>query len=192
MTLRLRPGILSVALWLAGNASADEHPAQKLIRIENGENRIDLLGDGTPSLVVSGHRENFNAHSAEVVSFYVQADVGGKKQWLIVPIANTNSKQWDEKFELIVNGGADCRLNDFRLLARNGERPTTLIVAKRSEGDFVERKQITFSYYTLIHNTEGSPGDVPYLFDLARVTTSKSDYCDVDEAMKTELGIGKP
>ncbi len=50
-----------------------------MFRIKNGENRIDLIGDGTPSLVFSGHRENFNAHSFEVISFYVQSELNGKK-----------------------------------------------------------------------------------------------------------------
>ena len=192
MTFRLHLGIILAALCLAGAASADQRNSQKLIKIENGENRVDIVGDGTPGLVISGHRENFNAHSFDVVSFYVQANAGGKQQWLVVPIMDSKGKKLDEKFELFVGGGADCLLNDFRLLARNGAEPATLIVAERIKGDFVEREPITFSYYTLVHNTDGDPGSVPYVFDLARVTTSKSNYCDVDEAMQTELGIGKP
>src|ERR1700749_579836 len=105
MTFRLHLGIILAALCLAGAASADQRNSQKLIKIENGENRVDIVGDGTPGLVISGHRENFNAHSFDVVSFYVQADPGGKKQWLVVPIMDSKGKKLDEKFELFVGGG---------------------------------------------------------------------------------------
>ena len=176
------------------SATADPQTSPKMIRIENGENHVDFAGDGTPGLVVSGHRENYNAHSFDVVSFYVQSDAGtgAGKQWLIVPITNSKSKQWDEKFEVTIGGGADCLLHDFRLLARDDDKPATLLIAERTTGDFVEREPITFSYYTLVHNTDRNFGSIPYVFDLSRVTTSKANYCDVDEAMKTELGPGKP
>jgi hypothetical protein len=182
---------VSCAILVVGLAT--DHPMpRKMVKFENGINHVDIVGDGTPSLIVSGHRENFNAHSFEVVSFYIKAELRDAEQWLIVPIMNTNGQDFDEKLELNVGGGADCLLHDFRLLVRQGDAPPMLVVAKRDKGDFVSREPVTFSYYTLVHNTDGNPGSVPYVFELSRVTTSKSNYCDVDEAMQKELGLGKP
>jgi hypothetical protein len=195
MTNRRPIALVAIVAWsvlvFPGVVFANSQP-RKMFRIENGENRIDLIGDGTPSLVISGHRENFNAHSFDVVSFYVRVDLDGKKQWLLVPITNSKSKEWDEKFNLFVGGGADCLLNDYRLLVPSGDEPTTLLIAKRAKGDFAERAPVTFSYYTLVHQTDIEPGNIPYAFDLSRVSTSKANYCDVDEAMRTELGLGNP
>jgi hypothetical protein len=178
-----------ITMLLVGVASAAAPTPARTVHVGNGVTRVDLLGDGTPGLIVSGHRENFNAHSFEVVSFYLQIDsVTSVKEWNIVPLMEKEK----ERLQLTVSGGADCLLHDFRLLTRQGKVPTTLILADRELGDsFANPAPVTFTYFLLRHDTQGMPGFPPYSFELSHASRSKAAYCDVGEAFQKELGLGK-
>ncbi len=160
-----------------------------LVELKSGINSVDFTGDGALDLVMMAHRENFNAHDFEVASFYVLVDAeeGHPQQWNIVPVM----AKGQEKLEVIVSGGADCVLHDFRLLAGSGATPATLILADRAMGNsFADPGAVTFTYFTLASNTEGVPGFPRYSFEQSRATRSKAHYCDVEDAFQKELGIG--
>lgn len=166
-----------------------EPPYTNPVKLEFAANSVDFTGDGVADLVMLSHRENFNAHSFDVASFYVlvEAEDGHPRQWNIVPVMAKDK----EKLEVIVSGGADCVLHDFRLLAGSRTTPAALILADRDMGNsYADRGTVTFTYYTLASNTEGDPGSPRYSFEQSRVTTSKGRYCDVGKAFQRELGIG--
>ncbi|MDR1967151.1 MAG: hypothetical protein LBQ32_00440 [Burkholderiaceae bacterium] len=176
-------------LFLVDIAAAGESIPQRVIKVENGIAHVDIVGDGTPGLIVSGHRENFNAHSFNVVSFYLQLDISGTKEWYIVPLMGNDKEEWS----VTVGGGADCLLHDFRLLAKQGKEPPTLVLADRELGkSFATPASVKFSYYRLMHHPDGMPGFPPYAFELSRVVKAKANYCDVGDALKSELGIRQP
>ena len=43
--------------------------AAQPLPLNNGLNRVDFTGDGKPDLVTIAHRENYNAHGFDVVTF---------------------------------------------------------------------------------------------------------------------------
>lgn len=168
---------------MAGPLSAN------LVRLEFAPNSVDFTGDGVADLVMMSHRENFNAHSYEVASFYVLVDAedGHPRQWNIVPVMAKDK----ERLEIIVSGGADCVLHDFRLIAGFGTTPATLILADRAMGNsFADSETVTFTFFTLASNAEGMPGSPRYSFEQSRITKSQKHYCDVEKAFQNELGIG--
>ena len=173
--------ILLVMHFLAVSCVAFSEPATSVIKIRNGVTRVDFVGNGVSDIIISGHRENFNAHSFDVVSFYIPVE----DNWNIVPIFE-NEK---EKLQITVSGGADCLLHDFRLIKGDFKKPATLIIADREMGDsFVDQAKVVFTYYTLVRGEEiGSP---IYGFVKSNTTEAKTKYCDVGEAFKNELSIG--
>ena len=173
---KLLVAFLSVASSLAFAA-----PEVSSIKISNGVTQVDFVGDGVLDLIISGHRENFNAHSFEVISFYIPVE----NRWNIVPIFE-NGK---EKSQISVSGGADCLLHDFRLLMGGSSNPATLITADRDMGvSYIDQAKVVFTYYTLVHREEvGSP---VYGFEKSGSKIAKVKYCDVGDAFKNELGIG--
>lgn len=155
-------------------------PDQTSIKVGNGITQVDFVGNGVPDLIVTGHRENYNAHSFDVVSFYVPIDT----EWDIVPIVEDGK----EKLQIFVSGGADCLLHDFRLIKGNAQHAATLIIADRAMGtSFADQEQVVFTYYTLTRRQEvGSP---EYDFEKSKTQTAQAKYCDVGDAFRSELGI---
>ncbi len=183
---------LHVATWLIFSClplvCKAETPSANLVQVKFGANSVDFTGDGVPDLVVLGHRENFNAHSFDVASFYILADaIDGTKRWNIVPVMEKNK----ERLEVTFSGGADCVLHDFRLLAGSGKSHALLILADRDMGtSFIHPGTVTFTYFSLTSNTDRTPGFPRFAFDRSHVTKSKAHYCDVEAAFQKELGIG--
>jgi hypothetical protein len=178
-----------IALLISSQAVAGDQSKHDVVKIGNGITQVDFTGEGVQDFVVSGHRENYNAHSFDVVSFYVpvQDDAGTSKQWNIVPVMTKGS----EKEQVDVSGGADCVLHDFRLLAGHGKEAATLILADRDLGEsFASAAKVTFTYYSLVRNPDGSPGSPTYAFEQSRVVNAKHAYCDIEEAFDRELGLG--
>ena len=169
--------------FLISNSIFAESKAVNVIPHNNGVTIVDYNGNGKSGIIVSGHRENYNAHSFEVVSFYIKSASG---ELNIIPLS-LNEK---ESFSLSVSGGADCVLHDFRLLRGNGKTPATLIKADREFGEtYVSSELVTFTYYSLAENNESVAGLPPYVFSLLKEVKSKQKYCDVGEAFKKELGV---
>jgi hypothetical protein len=158
-----------------------------VVKLEYGENRVDFNNDGVPDLVLIGHRENFNAHDYDVISFYANEPSDEHMRLAIVPMFDQDK----ENVTLAAAGGADCRLHDFRLLKPKRGNQSLLIVAHRKLSDgFAEDNTVTFSYFKLERNSTRLVGR-PYLyFNLVEVRQAKAKYCDVNQAFRSELGLG--
>jgi len=173
-----RRSILLASALLVGAATAVA-AGQDPLRPGNGVTPLDLLGDGTPSMAVVGKRENFNAHSFDVVSVYVRVD----HQLEIVPFFDAGKEQ----DQLTSSGGADCLLHDFRFFRRKPHVPLELVVADRDYGDsFVDVRPVTFRLYALIRNVDSEPGAPTWSFQLRATRVSVKSYCDVGDAFKSE------
>jgi hypothetical protein len=188
-TTRIRTYVTALAASiLAFNAFASRPPVGDVIRFGNGTTSVDILGDGSAAHVVTGTRQNFNAHGYDAVSFYVEAATNSNgKAWNIIPVVDGT----DEKLSLTVSGGADCLLHDLRLVRMPGERYARLVVADRELGEsFADAAEVTFTFYDLMTNRDGEPGRPLYYFTKARVSKASRAYCDVGEALSKELGLG--
>ncbi len=160
-------------------AAAATAAGQGPFRPGNGITSLDLLGNGTPSMTVVGKRENFNAHSFDVVSLYVRVD----RRWEIVPFFDAGKEQ----DQLTSSGGADCLLHDFRFFRRKPHAPLELVVADRDDGDsFVDTRPVTFRRYALARNVDSTPGAPTWSFQLGSTRRSAKSYCDVGEAFDNE------
>ncbi len=157
-----------------------------VVKLHPGLNNLDLAFAGHPVSVVIGHRENFNAHSFDVVTFYLW-DRDPSRRLDIVGL-------WDkdeEELSLQVSGGADCLLHDFRLLSSKRAGPPELVVADRPlVKSYADNAAVSFKFYVLKQSTEGMPGRPPFWFELVATQTSKGAYCDVGVALSRELGLG--
>lgn len=156
-----------------------------VVKLRPGLNNLDRAFGGHPVSVVIGHRENFNAHTFNVVTFYLW-DRDPSKGLDIVGL-------WDkdkEALSLQVSEGADCLLHDFRLLwPKQGRTPLLVVADHPLLTTYIDNAPVTFKFYTLKQNTAGDIGPA-YWFDLTETQTSKAEYCDVGLALSRELGLG--
>ncbi len=194
--MRMLPGLLllAAALGAGPGAAAPERPAAPaaVIPLRNGVNRVDILGDGHPAIVFVAWRENYNAHGYSTATFYVREAVADRDSaadstWLLVPFSGgpRDGNDYYRTFE-----GADCTLNDIRLLQPPG-RPFQVVIADRAFGKtFVDTEAVRFDFYDLSRNEEGIVGWPPYYFQHTRTVKAKRPYCDVDDAFDQELGLG--
>jgi len=150
-----------------------------ILRPGNGITNLDLLGDGTPAMTVVGRRENFNAHSFDVSSFFVRLG----DRWEVVPLFGAGKEQ----DSVTSAGGADCLLHDFRLVQSAPHTPLTLILADRDYGDsFVDVRPVTFRAYQLTRNERSVPGKPTWSYLLRSSWQSAKSYCDVGDAFVHE------
>jgi hypothetical protein len=179
--------LLVIASGLAAaTAVAMDVSGYAVVKLHRGLNNLDLGFAGRKFSVAIAHRENFNAHSFDVVTVYLSS--GDPSQGLdIVGF-------WDKTKEgltLTVSGGADCLLHDFRLLESTRGMPPMLVVAERPlVMSYADNEPVSFRFYALKQNTEGLPGEPAYWFDLVETRTSRRAYCDVGFALSRELGLG--
>lgn len=182
---------LLLVLLLSGSvqaASVSKSAGPQVVLLANGPNALTLAGQGAEVMVVLAHRENFNAHSFEIASFFIRdADTAGRKSpWNAITLFDAE----DERFVLTVSGGADCVLHDFRLLSDPGAGTLTLVKADRPLGDgFAEPNDVSFSFYELRTNKTGEIGRPQYFFERTRVRKAAKKYCDVGDALQAELGL---
>jgi hypothetical protein len=149
------------------------------VSLKNGMNRIDFTGDGRADEVIVAHRENFNAHGFEVVTFHVEDG----DTLLQVPLFDGD----DERQFATISGGADCTLHDLRLLPGTAGAPMTLIVADRALGDsYADPNTVTFTWYAL--RTNGDVGYPQFRFARTRTTQAKTPFCDVGDAFDATFG----
>lgn len=165
----------------------------ELVVVKNGINRVDFGGEIIEAMVLLAHRDNFNAHSFERSTFLIRtrAAESDPKQWQIVPFENAESGlHW--KNDLEVSGGADCQLHTFRLLRVSKENTTYVLIADRAPGtSFADSETVTFSYFKLTFNVDGLPGLPTAYFKLVQTESAQKKYCDVNEAIKAELGLDR-
>ena len=161
----------------------------ELLSLKNGINNF-AVGDSR-LMVVLAHRENFNAHSYETASFYIQtaAAESDPQQWQIVPIEMKGENQrWVNAVD--ISGGADCQLHTFRMLIEHGTNAVYLLCADRAAGhSYAYEETVTFTIYHLTFNVNGDVGPSAAFFHEVRSEQAKKKYCDVDEALKAEFRL---
>ena len=180
-------GMLLLTLPCCARCEADE--PGKLILLHNGINSVNFDGGELVGKVVIARRDNYNAHSFEISTFFavLKTEADSEPELKIIPIVDRDGK---ELFQLKTGGGADCVLFDYRLLAEPGRRDAILITADRKFGDnFADHQPVTFRYYRLTRNTKGLVGKAALYFQFEKAMVSKQRYCDVNEAFAAELHI---
>jgi hypothetical protein len=184
----IRPlALAAVALALGiPTALAIDFGGYAVVKLHRGLNDPDLAFAGRKFSVAVAHRENFNAHSFDVVTVYLSSgDPSGGLDILGF---------WDKNHEeltLTVSGGADCLLHDFRLLkSTRGAAPMLVVADRPLLGTYADNEPVSFKFYVLRQNTDGLAGEPAYWFDRVETQTSKGAYCDVGAALARELGLG--
>lgn len=173
----------------AGQAAGATAPNPTIFTIDNGMNKVTV--GKHKIMVLHAHRENFNAHSFEVVSFYETGN-----QLNLIPLfskgKDKDKGEENEEFSLTVGGGADCLLHDFRFVKPDGKQPARLIVAERDLGEsYADEETVHFTYYDLVDNPdEDAMGKPALYFQAKKKTRSRQHYCDVNEAFDKELHLG--
>lgn len=179
--------LVTTALTLAvTSASAMDIGGYAVVKLHRGLNNLDLGYAGRQFSVAIAHRENFNAHSFDVVTVYLRSGDPSKGLDIL--------GFWDKNHEeltLHVSGGADCLLHDFRLLrSTRGTAPMLVVADRPLLTSYADNEPVSFRFYVLKQNTAGLAGEPPYWFDLVETQTSKGAYCDVGAALSRELGLG--
>lgn len=192
----LAPALCALALSpCASSAPAIALDGYRVVPIRNGITPFDFGTHGgkaaarkLPGYIVVSHRENFNAHGFDVISFHAYEPGEQQKILGLISIFAEGDK---EQYNVNVSGGADCVLHDFRLLESTRGKPALLVVADHDPGEtFVDPASVSFHYYRLGENADGTPGEPHLYFKQVDVRTSKRNYCDVGDAFKAELGLG--
>jgi len=164
--------------------------SSSVTQLSSGVTAIDIIGDGSPAIAVFSHRENFNAHSFDLLTLYwiYRPSDGTTPIWQLIPLVTKDGRP--EEDSVLRGGGADCVLQDFRIIKRqNG--PAQLILAKRDFGKtFVDPGLVTFHFFELQDNKQGIPGRPKYYYEESQVLRTKRSYCDVGDAFQKELNVG--
>lgn len=178
-------------LGLPGLAAAQA--GYTLMPVHNGVTALKLRG--YDAIAVRAWRENFNAHSFDVVTFFVRDGAAGRAQpWSLVPVFRhvengANSEQ--EQLHITTGGGADCLLHDFRLMLAPDGKPAMLILANREAGSsYAADSNVRFDYYVLTENIDGTPGHPKLSFRWQKSQPARKLYCDVNRAFDQELHLG--
>jgi hypothetical protein len=196
----------SVRAWLAlvafvtmghGAQAQEATPGERVavLRLYNGLNAIDLLGDGHRGQVIVSRRENFDAHGYSTALFQLRAlanpsDTTSAVQWHLVPFFGPDHPaDGSELFR--TTEGADCVLSDLRVFRRGRGRPVEIAIAHRAFGaSYVDSAVVRFELYVLRTNDEGTAGVPAYYFQHVRTVRARQRYCDVNDAFAHELGMG--
>jgi hypothetical protein len=183
-------GVLAAWLGTTAVSYAADLDGYKPVPINNGPNTLHLAGHEV--LAFRAWRENYNAHGFDVVTLYMRGKGGqGQDLWNLLPAFDETGGNMKEHDHLAVSGGADCELEDFRLLVSPDGKSAELIVANRDMGEsYADAAAVHFSYYRLAENADGTVGWPPFYFELQKTVTPKKTYCDVDEAFDKELHLG--
>jgi hypothetical protein len=194
--MRLLAAIIAVLMGIPATAPlgqpgpAWDFRSTVLLPLENGPNQLDLDGDGRADLVFVAWRENFNAHGFNQITFY--RSTAKTPAWQLVPFFKKDGTSAFTSFQTYQ--GADCVLSDLRVLrpTKNPTRSVVAVLANRPLGNsFVDKRRVTFTVYVLTQNSEGIPGWPSFYFQAEDTITSKGAYCDVGDAFRSELGIGR-
>ena len=183
----IRALMLAAVIWTATQgALAAAGPAT--VPLRDGSNPLSFGAGAPDGMAVLGHRENFNAHSFDVLSLYIRSRPSQDEtaQWQLVSLFDGDA----ETLFLTSGGGADCKLHDFRLVRDSPSAAPRLIVARRDMGaSYADAAPVHFKYYVLRHNSSGEVGRPLYYFALERQSVARQPYCDVGDAFQQELGI---
>lgn len=187
----MKPGkiFLSLALVAAGACGVAHAANVAPLPLHAGSNTFKLGKSGETVIAMLGRRENFNAHSFDVLTLYIKPAPaqGDDTDWQFVSIFEHGK----EALTLSSSGGADCLLHDFRLLKDPAHGGLSLVVAERELGaSYADDAPVTFKFYQFKRNTEGDVGMPMFYFELTDSRQAKKPYCDVGTAFAKELNIG--
>ncbi len=165
----------------------------EVIQLVNGPNQVDLNGDGKNDLIFVAWRGNYNAHGYSLFTFYMHFpdENQPEMQWHLVPFVD--EKGVPKEDAVSTEEGADCFLQDIRVLRSPFQKnmPVIVIVGKRDFGkSYADSALVKFVVFELKHNGEGIPGEPPFYFKQKRTIKGKKKYCDINAAFTEELGVG--
>jgi hypothetical protein len=188
LSLQMAPAAPDAAPDLKG-------PSWKMVALHNGSNAVDVNSDGHVDLVVVARRENYNAHGFDATTIYLWGPTTPEAPHTtgtlhIVPVER-KEPEGEDPLVLRTAGGADGLLHDFRLFTDATHHAAVLVTATRRFGEsFADTQPVTFEYFRLARNEEGIPGWATFYFKAYKKEESKKPHQDVNEAFKSELGIG--
>jgi hypothetical protein len=166
-----------------------------VLRLYNGLNAIDLLGDGHRGQIIVSRRENFDAHGYSTALFQLRAlanpsDTTSAVEWHLVPFFGPDHPaDGSELFR--TTEGADCVLSDLRVFRRGRGRPVEIVIAHRAFGaSYTDSAAVRFEFYILRTNDEGTAAVPAYYFQHTRTVRARQRYCDVNDAFAHELAMG--
>jgi hypothetical protein len=182
-----------------GHGARAQPPARgdrvAVLKLYNGLNAIDLLGDGRRGQVVVSRRENFNAHGYSTALFQLRAfanpsDSTSAVEWQVIPFFGPDHPaEGSELFR--TTEGADCVLGDLRVFRRGRGRPVEVVMAHRAFGaSYTDSAAVRFEFYELRTNAEGRAGIPAYSFQHMRTARARQRYCDVNDAFAREMAMG--
>ena len=169
-------------------AQNEQFRQMRIVRLTSGTNSVDLDGDGTSDLVVRAWVDISNAHSYDMLTFYVHNPEDTVNGLNLIVFADSHSASRSDAFR--TTRGADCALSDLRLLKPRAG-PAVVVIGRRDLGaSYADSLPVSFTVYRLHHHHDGVPGTPPYLFVAERTFQSPNRYCDVNDAFRAELGLG--
>ena len=114
--------------------------------LRNGENIIDLDGDGIQDKIFVAWRDNANAHGYEQITFYRNTK-RREHPWELVPFFDQQGNFEDDAQQTKL--GADCTLKTVVVMVANTKAANvTILVANREFGkSYADKAHVSFSYY---------------------------------------------
>jgi len=178
--------------FISAENPKDLFSRMEVITLMNGLNQVDMNGDGTKDMIFVAWRGNYNAHGYSLFTFYVDFpnEQQPEKHWHVVPFPDEKSLPLKEAISTVE--GADCVLQDIRVLRSTSQKnaPVIIIIGQREFGEsYADETSVKFTVLELKHNEEGNPGDPPFQFEQKRIIEGKKTYCDINRAFQEELGI---
>jgi len=173
-----------LALTLSAMTIHAEPAMGRVVKLVNGSTMMNLNGLKLQAMLA--HRENYNAHSFDILSLMIKDAViaGGAATWQAVTFFDGDK----ERYQLTSGGGADCLLHDFRLLKQG--KSLIIVQADRELGDsFADKAKVTFSFYELRKNAQHDVGRPLFYFERTRTQEARQTYCDVGDAFSVELKL---
>lgn len=154
--------------------------AKSLKAFQNGISHIDLDADEHREIIVKADRENNNAHSYHVLSFYKKT---AAERLAVIPVEKPDDSGYTDM--LSTQQGADCTIRDYALIKGNGNSAPRLIRARRSlDEGYAAQARVTFTIYTLGKNKKEIAGMPNHYFAVKARKKSKQRYCDVGSALE--------
>ncbi len=87
--------------------SAELPPDAEWVPLHNGINKVDFGDRAVAGMVMLAHRENFNAHSFEMATFYLRtaAVESDPKAWQVIPFEVKTEEGIDKNYLRVWGGG---------------------------------------------------------------------------------------
>lgn len=173
--------ILLVFLLFSLAVSNTGEAEDKFTVIPPGLTYKNIDGEGKPELIVRGRRDNHNAHSGSIISFYRQEP---SKHLILIPVEDKDRTGFSHAMETFE--GAECTITDYRLVKAGKNRMHLLEGRREVTHSLHEDNTVRFRLFKLHHNEDGLPGFPDLYFKPQREWTSQGQYCDVNQAFEIE------